>query len=1051
MNRTVPSGLVPRALGPSRPEPAIHPRRSLLTRVLFGAFLAFSLSNAAFCRAAVTLDDVRGLIREGRYEEAERRARALLADAERAHGGESMPVADVLDQLAEAMRNAGHSGAPDALGICERAVRVKEKLAGKNSAPYAASLHNLGALHLTNGDLPRARPPLEKALEIRRKVLGEIHPDVARSMMFLAKLDADQARLGDAETLVEGAIAIQQRVLSAGDPERMRALNMLATLKYELGDYVTPASMWEQVLSSRRKTLGADHPLVAEALHNLGALASETGDLDLAVTYLEEALRIRRDRLGPSNPYVAATLGDLGQVLVASGDLPGARARFQEALRIQERPENKNQADLAWALRNLGDLSIELKQYTRARALLTRARRIQERGGEGGHLDLAWTLNSLARIAEHDGNRAEAEALYERSLKIKQVLYGETSPDVVETEGQLARCLLAGRDSARAAPLALTAARARADHLRSTAAGLSERQALAYAGLGSLPLDVLLAMAPAGSPEQVGATWDALIRSRTVVLDEIAARHGAVIAGLRDSSIAAPLRELDGARGRYANLLVRGIGERDPGPYRAAIDRARDDVDRAERVLAARSAGFRAAMRREEVGWKEVADAIPEGWDLVAYALHGRGPDRSYVAFVGRRGRPPAAVSLGAATEIDRLILRFVQACGRSDRGPDGTIDRRLEPACRAAGLALKRRIWDPIQDRLGDARRLFVVPDGSIHLVNFAAMPEGAAYWVETGPLVHYVSAERDLVHRSRRDEGTGLLALGGVSFNAPEDDGSESVASPRDSLERDSSEQPRHSVPRGGPRSLGPKPECEEFRTTRFRALPETAREVREIAAAWGDSSRVALLTGDRAGEAALKALAPGRRVIHLATHGFFLDASRCAAGRTGVRGIGGVAMGLPSRTAAAKARVGSPLLLSGLALAGANLRLRAKPDQEDGILMAQEVVSLDLSSTEWVVLSACDTGLGKLQAGEGVLGLRRAFEAAGAGAVIMSLWEVEDRSSREWMRHLYESRFRLGRPTPEAIRDADLAVLRDRRAQGLGTHPFYWAGFVAAGDWR
>jgi CHAT domain-containing protein len=116
-----------------------------------------------------------------------------------------------------------------------------------------------------------------------------------------------------------------------------------------------------------------------------------------------------------------------------------------------------------------------------------------------------------------------------------------------------------------------------------------------------------------------------------------------------------------------------------------------------------------------------------------------------------------------------------------------------------------------------------------------------------------------------------------------------------------------------------------------------------------------------------------------------------------------------------------------------------------------MAQEVVSLDLSKTEWVVLSACDTGLGKLQAGEGVLGLRRAFEAAGAGAVIMSLWEVEDRSSREWMRHLYESRFRLGRPTPEAIRDADLAVLRDRRAQGLGTHPFHWAGFVAAGDWR
>jgi tetratricopeptide (TPR) repeat protein len=225
------------------------------------------LAEAPGTPRATTLDDVRGLVRAGRYEEAERAARALLAEAERVYGDESMPVAEILDQLAEAMRNAGHSGAPDAQEICERSVRLKEKLAGKNSAPYAASLHNLGALHLTNGDLSLARPPLEKALEIRRKALGEAHPDVARSMIFLAKLDAEQARLGDAETLVEGAIAIQQKALPEDDPERMRALNMLASLKYELGDYVTPASMWEQVLSSRRKTRGSDQPLVAEALH----------------------------------------------------------------------------------------------------------------------------------------------------------------------------------------------------------------------------------------------------------------------------------------------------------------------------------------------------------------------------------------------------------------------------------------------------------------------------------------------------------------------------------------------------------------------------------------------------------------------------------------------------------------------------------------------------------------------------------------------------------------------------------------------------------------
>jgi CHAT domain-containing protein len=100
---------------------------------------------------------------------------------------------------------------------------------------------------------------------------------------------------------------------------------------------------------------------------------------------------------------------------------------------------------------------------------------------------------------------------------------------------------------------------------------------------------------------------------------------------------------------------------------------------------------------------------------------------------------------------------------------------------------------------------------------------------------------------------------------------------------------------------------------------------------------------------------------------------------------------------------------------------------------------------------VLSACDTGLGEIKAGEGVFGLRRAFQVAGARTVIMSLWSVEDRSAMQWMRARYEGRLRRGLDTADAVRAASLAMLGERRARGLSTHPFFWAGFVAAGDWR
>lgn len=189
-------------------------------------------------------------------------------------------------------------------------------------------------------------------------------------------------------------------------------------------------------------------------------------------------------------------------------------------------------------------------------------------------------------------------------------------------------------------------------------------------------------------------------------------------------------------------------------------------------------------------------------------------------------------------------------------------------------------------------------------------------------------------------------------------------------------------------------------------------------------------------------------GRRVVHLATHGFFLGSS-CRSALSVDRGVGLLEI---EPAGSPREEVGeNPLLLSGLALAGANHRAAAGPGEEDGILTALEVAALDLAGAEWAVLSACDTGLGDLAAGEGVLGLRRAFGTAGARSLIMSLWPVEDASARAWMKALCTARLRDGLSTVEAVRAASLSVLNSRRVAQQSTAPLYWAGFVAAGDWR
>jgi CHAT domain-containing protein len=228
---------------------------------------------------------------------------------------------------------------------------------------------------------------------------------------------------------------------------------------------------------------------------------------------------------------------------------------------------------------------------------------------------------------------------------------------------------------------------------------------------------------------------------------------------------------------------------------------------------------------------------------------------------------------------------------------------------------------------------------------------------------------------------------------------------------------------------------------------------------------SARVTELRAEEATEGRMRDEAPQHRYLHLATHGFFAppelrsalspDPKRDPFGARDVFSVQGVSGYHPG-------------LLSGLVLAGANLP--PQPDADDGILTALEVAELDLHRTELVVLSACETGLGKVAGGEGVLGLQRAFQVAGARSVVASLWKIDDEATRQLMERFYENLWQKRMGKLEALRQAQLWMLHQGRVRGAGgkrpvdaknldaaqppgkrTPPYFWAGFVLSGDWR
>ena len=217
-------------------------------------------------------------------------------------------------------------------------------------------------------------------------------------------------------------------------------------------------------------------------------------------------------------------------------------------------------------------------------------------------------------------------------------------------------------------------------------------------------------------------------------------------------------------------------------------------------------------------------------------------------------------------------------------------------------------------------------------------------------------------------------------------------------------------------------------DLSTVYFAPLTGTAEEARAIKTLFPEAR---VLSRERATKAMLAGLdAP--RILHIATHGFFLEDPATHA----------IPAADQTRAISVSAHVENPLLRSGLALSGANV---TKGPSDEGILTALEASNLNLWGTKLVTLSACDTGVGQVRIGEGVYGLRRAFFLAGAETLVMSLWPVSDVATRQMMTAYY-SGLKAGRGRGDALRQAQLSLM----ARPGRRHPFYWASFIQAGEW-
>lgn len=961
------------------------------------------------------------LIEENRFAEAEalgRRALAALGDTD------TPALADALQQVATALvRQHRHI---DAQPLIERALRIREAHDGDDAADTAALLNLLTSVYDEGHyDFPLMRQTAERALQVA-SVLDENHPVRFEARRLRGFADARNRAPDAGAVALRALLADEERVLPPNSPLIGNVLQSLSLTITQLGQVAEAATLASRSLAIR--SAAGDALLAGHSANNLAGLLTDLGDYVEAKRVFEVAIDFRLKSVGATHRLMGRTQYLLAQFLAELGDQQASAETYETALSNLGGAVDVTNAMMRYAtsLSDWGRLEEATRMFQRAlryenghpgplldRMLRTRyvshLRRLGQfeaalrTGKDLDHPVLPGVLPALLRadMGDLDG----AVPMLRRALADMPASTFSNQP--VTSVRSEAASYLARAGQADAVPLALDLADRSFEIQQLAVGGMSERESLIYATHHRDSIDLLIAMTAHTyrDPRFVAQVFERIVQGRAVVLDETARRQRRA----ETPEIARRQAELQQARERLSRVLVRRESALSADAQRLLRVDAQTAVDRAESALADVSSAFRASQSEHRVRGADVVSAVDHGQALLAYARYRDrigAHDEHYGAFVVR-GHPASIrfVPLGPAQPIDAAVAATRADLLLQARAP-GRANRRLIAAYRTSGAALRKLIWDPLQPEMGDGiDRTYIVADGALHLVSFAALPVGRdEYLVDRGPTLHYLAAERELITPPRTPAPNGLLAIGDPRF---------------DETRRFSALAPKAAAAPVGLRSGG---NCNQFQGLTFGALPGSAAEAQSVVALWqqrGGASAL-LLGASQADEATVKARAGEFKVLHFATHGFVFG-EECHS------------------------------LLSGLALAGANHRSAAADLEDDGVLTAGEITGLNLGGVEWAVLSACDTGLGSIATGEGVLGLQRAFRVAGAATVIMSLWPVDDDATRAWMQELYRARLIDRHNTADATRSAMQTTLAQRRQSGQSTHPFYWAGFVASGDWR
>ena len=887
----------------------------------------------------------------------------------------------------------------------EQALRLDQTK--NNSADAARALAGMGLVDWSVGEYEKGLQHCQFSLT-QANAAGD-RPDQSSALVTIGLI---YNSYGDNPKALENyakALTIQRAI---GDCQEIASTLLLTGLVYgSSSEHERALDYYDQALAVNRET--GDRRGEGQTLNYVGQVYYTLNELQKALDYYEQSLPIRRavgDRVGE-----AITLNNIGAVYRATGDSKRALEYYNLSLQLRVAVSDRSGESLT--LSNIGSIYRSQGDYQKALEYYNRALDIQRT--IGNRLVESSILSSMGAIYRIQGDYKKSLDSYTQSLKLKRAIDDQIGE--ATTLFEIARIQRTLGNASEAS----TQVEAAIDFVESMRAKVSRRDLrnsffAANHNIYEFYIDLLMQSSREGSRDNAIAALLASERGRARTLVDTLLEAGADIRQGMDPELVASERRLQrelNARGdRLTRLLIGKHTAEQEQSARQQLDLVLADYERVESQIRQGSPRYAALMQTNRMTLKEIQQGVLDSDSLLLeYSL---GEERSYVWAVTPTGvegfQLPGRVAIETAARRVHSLLTEHQSHIK-DETPERRTARLLqaEKEFHNASAALSQMLLGPVASQLG-TKRLVVVADGALQYIPFAALPVPIEHTAEAlGNSVTYrpLITEHEVVSLPsvsalavlRQDLSIRTAAPKTVAVLA---DPVYTIEDPRIkvSITKSAPEAPRRVATR--------PPEvvrsANESGLTNFRRL-RFSREEAETIATLAAGRELTALDFEASRATATSAKLNEYRILHFAAHGL-LNSNH------------------PE--------------LSGLVLSLVDQQGKS----QDGFLRIHEIYNLKLNA-DLVVLSACQTALGKEIRGEGLVGLTRGFMYAGAARVIASLWNVEDRATAELMKRFYKSMLSDHMSPAAALRRAQLDLMKEKGWEA----PYYWAAFTLQGEWR